>query len=204
MSLVVGLTGSIATGKSTVVEWFKNMDVPVIDADHIAKEIVQPGRPMLARLKEHFGDEIIQEDQSLNRTRLGQIIFNDEASRKALNRLMHPAIIEEITSQSESLKAQGVPLVLIDIPLLYESRLNDLVDRVLVVYTSIPLQLERLMIRDKLSKQEAIKRMEAQLSIEKKKQQADDVIDNSGTIDETIRQCQIMYDKYQSLIENHH
>lgn len=202
MSCVIGLTGSIATGKSTVVDWFKIKQVPVIDADQIAREIVEPGRPMLSRLKETFGEMIIQKDGSLDRALLSQLIFNDETLRQTLDNLMHPAIIEEIITRRDHYIEQGEPVIILDIPLLFEGDLTDLVDRVLVVYTTEAKQLQRLMKRNDLSEQEAKKRIKVQGSIEKKKQLATDVIDNNRSVEETYLQCDALYDNYMSCGEN--
>ena len=196
MSCVVGLTGSIATGKSTVVEWFKTKHVPVIDADQIAREIVEPGKPILMRLKETFGEAIIQTDGSLDRALLGQMIFNDDTLRQKLDDLMHPAIVKEMVARRDKYLNQNEPLIILDIPLLFEGGLTDLVDRIMVVYTTEPVQLERLMNRNKLSKQEATRRIKTQWSIEKKKALAADVIDNNGSIEETYQQCDALYQKY--------
>lgn len=196
MSCVVGLTGSIATGKSTVVEWFKTKHVPIIDADQIAREIVEPGKPMLTRLKKTFGEAIIQKDGSLDRALLGQMIFNDDTLRQKLDDLMHPAIVKEMVARRDKYLNQNEPLIILDIPLLFEGGLTDLVDRVIVVYTTESVQLERLMNRNKLSKQEATQRIKTQWSIEKKKALAADVIDNNGSIEETYQQCDALYQKY--------
>jgi len=196
MSCVVGLTGSIATGKSTVVEWFKTKHVPVIDADQIAREIVEPGKPILMRLKETFGEAIIQTDGSLDRALLGQMIFNDDTLRQKLDDLMHPAIVKEMVARRDKYLNQNEPLIILDVPLLFEGGLTDLVDRVIVVYTTESVQLERLMNRNKLSKQEATQRIKTQWSIEKKKALATDVIDNNGSIEETYQQCDALYQKY--------
>ena len=196
MSCVVGLTGSIATGKSTVVEWFKTKHVPVIDADQIAREIVEPGKPILMRLKETFGEAIIQTDGSLDRALLGQMIFNDDTLRQKLDDLMHPAIVKEMVARRDKYLNQNEPLIILDVPLLFEGGLTDLVDRVIVVYTTESVQLERLMNRNKLSKQEATQRIKTQWSIEKKKALAADVIDNNGSIEETYQQCDALYQKY--------
>jgi dephospho-CoA kinase len=198
MSCVVGLTGSIATGKSTVVEWFKTKHVPVIDADQIAREIVEPGRPILMQLKETFGEEIIQNDGSLDRALLGQMIFNDDTLRQTLDELMHPAIVREMITRRDAYIKQDAPLIILDIPLLFEAGLSDLVDRILVVYTTEAVQRERLMKRNDLSIQEAEARIKAQWSIEKKKQLATDVVDNNGSLAHTYQQCQVLYELYLS------
>lgn len=188
MPLVVGLTGSIATGKSTISKMFSEADVPVIDADAIAREVVEPGEVAYEKIVQHFGEEVISEGGTLNRKRLGSIVFNDESERKALNEIIHPEIRKEMLSRRDQYIREEQPLIIMDIPLLFESGLFDYVDQVLVVYIPEKLQVERLMKRDKSSKEDAQARIDAQISIEEKKDKADAVIDNSGTIEESRRQ----------------
>ncbi|MBR7554252.1 dephospho-CoA kinase [Allobacillus sp. GCM10007491] len=188
MTLVVGLTGSIATGKSTISNMFKVAEIPVIDADAIARDVVEPGEPAFEKIKAHFGDEVIGTDGTLDRKRLGNIVFNDEQKRTELNQIIHPEIRKEMLTQRDKLIKQDVPLVVMDIPLLFESKLFDYVDRTLVVYIPEELQLERLMDRDGSTREEAKSRIDAQISIEKKKNQADAIINNSGTVDESKQQ----------------
>lgn len=182
----IGLTGGISTGKSTVSQILLNKGATVIDADLIAREVVLPGSPVLARIAERFGQQVIADDGSLHRKQLGQIIFNDEQARKALEEIMHPSIRELIrTRMTESELKRPKTLVVVDIPLLYESKLQSMFEEVMVVYVPHELQLKRLMERDKLSEEDAIKRLAAQLPIEEKKLLADIVIDNSGTMAQT-------------------
>ncbi len=188
MPLVVGLTGSIATGKSTISKMFSEADVPVIDADAIAREVVEPGEVAYEKIVQHFGEEVTSEGGTLNRKRLGSIVFNDESERKALNEIIHPEIRKEMLSRRDQYIREEQPLIIMDIPLLFESGLFDYVDQVLVVYIPEKLQVERLMKRDKSSKEDAQARIDAQISIEEKKDKADAVIDNSGTIEESRRQ----------------
>ena len=188
MPLVVGLTGSIATGKSTISKMFSEADVPVIDADAIAREVVEPGEVAYEKIVQHFGEEVISEGGTLNRKRLGSIVFNDESERKALNEIIHPEIRKKMLSRRDQYIREEQPLIIMDIPLLFESGLFDYVDQVLVVYIPEKLQVERLMKRDKSSKEDAQARIDAQISIEEKKDKADAVIDNSGTIEESRRQ----------------
>ena len=188
MPLVVGLTGSIATGKSTISKMFSEADVPVIDADAIAREVVEPGEVAYEKIVQHFGEEVVSEGGTLNRKRLGSIVFNDESERKALNEIIHPEIRKEMLSRRDQYIREEQPLIIMDIPLLFESGLFDYVDQVLVVYIPEKLQVERLMKRDKSSKEDAQARIDAQISIEEKKDKADAVIDNSGTIEESRRQ----------------
>ena len=188
MTLVVGLTGSIATGKSTISNMFKDAGFPVIDADAIAREVVKPGETAFEKIKAHFGDEVIAGDGTLDRKRLGNIVFNDDQKPTELNQIIHPEIRKKMLTQRDDLINKNVPLVVMDIPLLFESRLFDYVDRILVVYIPEKLQLERLMARDGSTKEEAQSRVDAQISVEKKREKADAIINNSGTIEQSKQQ----------------
>lgn len=185
----IGLTGGIACGKSTVASMLVRRGAILIDADQIAREVVLPGSPVLARVAEHFGQAVLLEDGSLNRKRLGEIVFNDPAAREQLNGILHPpirAIMKERMRENETLHPDK--LVVVDVPLLYESKLESMFDEVLVVYVPREVQLKRLMERDRLSLEQAEQRLRAQLPIELKKQRADYVIDNQGSLQETERQ----------------
>jgi dephospho-CoA kinase len=187
--LLVGLTGSIATGKSTVSEMFRRKGAEIIDADQIAREVVEPGTEGLARIVREFGPGMLDEEGKLNRERLGARIFQNPAEREKLNRLLHPLIVDSMRAKTEKIKKEKDPDLLIwDVPLLIEGNLTQWVEAVILVYTPKEIQLERLMKRNALSKEEAEKRILAQMDIEEKKKYADYVIDNRGTLSETERQ----------------
>jgi dephospho-CoA kinase len=185
----MGLTGSIATGKSTVSEMFRRKGAEIIDADQIAREVVEPGTEGLARIVREFGPGMLDEEGKLNRERLGARIFQNPAEREKLNRLLHPLIVDSMRAKTEKIKKEKDPDLLIwDVPLLIEGNLTQWVEAVILVYTPKEIQLERLMKRNALSKEEAEKRILAQMDIEEKKKYADYVIDNRGTLSETERQ----------------
>lgn len=187
--MLVGLTGSIATGKSTVSEMFRRKGAEIIDADHIAREVVEPGTEGLARIVREFGHGMLDEEGKLNRERLGARIFHNPAEREKLNRLLHPLIVDSMRDKTEKIKKEKDPDLLIwDVPLLIEGNLTQWVEAVILVYTPKEIQLERLMKRNALSREEAEKRILAQMDIEEKKKHADYVIDNRGTLSETERQ----------------
>ncbi|WP_054754267.1 dephospho-CoA kinase [Piscibacillus salipiscarius] len=188
MSVIIGLTGSIATGKSTVSKMFKEWEIPVVDADQIARNVVKPGEPAYEKIVEHFGEKVLYENGMLNRKKLGEIVFNDEEERKRLNSFIHPEIRKEMIRQRESHVANGEPAVVLDIPLLFESKLFDYVDKVLVVYVEPEVQLERLMERDESGKEEALSRIQSQISITEKKDRADAIIDNTDSVDHSREQ----------------
>lgn len=186
MAFILGVTGGIATGKSTVVDVFRKAGVPIVDGDLIAREIVEPGQPALKALVAAFGEEILTEDR-LNRKKLGEIVFNDPAKRQLLDRLLDGYLRGAITDQIKE-AAKTAPLVVADIPLLYEADYQQYMDQVAVVYIPKELQLTRLMQRDHLTKDAALQRMKSQLSIEEKRQKADFLFDNQGTREETRQQ----------------
>jgi len=185
----IGLTGGIATGKSTVAASLVRRGARLVDADQIAREVVLPGSPTLAEVALRFGQDILQEDGTLDRKKLGSIVFADSARRKELESILHPAIraiMRERMHQYETETPER--LVVVDIPLLYESGLEHMVSEVMVVYVPRELQLKRLMERDKLNSEQAEIRLNAQMDIESKKMRADHVIDNSGTLEQTEQQ----------------
>lgn len=185
----IGLTGGIATGKSTVSRLLAERGAAIIDADVIAREIMEPGHPVLAAVSERFGPGVLNADGTLNRKKLGEIVFSNPEERKALEALTHPAIRAEMKQRMEELEAADPHrLVVADIALLYESGLDPLYERIMVVYVPREVQLTRLMLRDGLSKEAAEQRINAQMDIEIKKERADILIDNSGGLEETKRQ----------------
>lgn len=187
----IGLTGGIATGKSTVAKLLTERGALLIDLDKIAREVVEPGQPALLAIAERFGQAVLQPDGSLDRKRLGSIVFADSAERKALEAITHPAIravMKERMARGETEEPDR--LVVVDVPLLYESKLESYFHRVMVVYAPREAQLGRLIERDGLSREEAEQRLAAQMDIEEKKRRADVLIDNGGTPEETNRQIE--------------
>lgn len=188
MSYILGLTGSIATGKSTVAKLFLSAGIPVVDADLGARAVVLPGAPGLTDIIKHFGEAYLLPDGTLDRKRLGALIFSDRKKRAELDALLHGRIRQWIQAEKERYINAGHELIVLDIPLLFEGGFQDSCDAVMVVYVPEELQLQRLMSRNHLEEKEAVQRVQSQLSIEKKKKLADFVIDNSGTIEETEKQ----------------
>ena len=181
MSLSIGLTGSIASGKSTVSLMFDDLNIPVVDADKIAREVVEPGERAYLKIVEAFGESILQSDRTLDRPALGAIIFADKSKRELLNSIVHPAVRETMLLQRDSHLKSGAKCVVLDIPLLFESKLTDFVDRTIVVFVDESVQLKRLMDRDNYTKDEAIQRIQSQMPLKDKIKLADAVIDNNGS-----------------------
>ena len=179
MTLVIGLTGGIASGKSTVSQMIKEKGIRVVDADIIAKEAVSKGSAALHQIVQTFGEEVLLPNGELNRQQLGAIIFSDEEKRKKLNAIVHPEVRKEMLEQRDEGVSNQETFVVLDIPLLFESKLEGLVDRIIVVYTTPDLQLSRLMNRNDLSEEEALKRIHSQQPLEEKCQKADRVIENT-------------------------
>ena len=193
--MILGITGSIASGKSLVVRMFEESGAAIVSADQIARDIVTPDSEVLRLLVEHFGQVIIREDGSLDRDRLGRIVFDDGNARAELNRITHPAIAQLALERLRSLAQSGAPLVVYEAPLLFEAKAESRVDRVLVVTVDPETQLQRLMSRDSLSLAEAKQRINAQMTQEEKLARSDYVIDNSGTIEATREQVQQLWDR---------
>lgn len=186
--MIIGLTGSIATGKSTVSRMLREKGYPIIDADEISRQVVEPGSPVLTSITEAFGPDVLLSDGSLNREMLGSLIFNDRENREKLNGIMHPAVRKEMLRQKEEWLENGSNTVIMDIPLLFESKLQSYVDKILVVSATPEIQMERLMVRNGYSADEAEIRINAQLPISEKEKGADAVINNNGTLKETEKQ----------------
>jgi len=191
----IGLTGGIACGKSTVSNMFRERGALIIDADVIAREVVEPGKEAWQKIIECFGREILLENQEIDRAKLGSIVFTDEKARQQLNAIVHPAVRKRMNELALAGEAAGKPLIIFDIPLLFESKLEHLVEKIIVVYCPEEKQLERLMKRNGFSEIEAMNRIKSQISIEEKKKKGDFVIDNSGSIEETEKQVDAIYSR---------
>ncbi len=177
---LVGLTGGIASGKSTFSALLRARGVPVLDADALARAVVAPGAPALARLAEAFGPQALAPDGSLDRRWMGARVFADPGERRRLEAITHPAIREAMAEEIGRLVAAGHSLVVYDVPLLYEVGLEALVESVVVVWTPRAVQLERLVRRDALLPAEAEARLGAQLPLDEKAARADFVVENDG------------------------
>lgn len=195
MTVVLGITGGIATGKSTVSGIFQSHSIPVIDADQIAREIMVPNSLALKQIKTEFGSEVFHSNGELNRQRLAQIIFCSPEKRRKLNQITGPLIRKIIISRREKYLEKKVPLLVLDIPLLYESDYLSYVDLTLVVYVSKEVQLKRLMKRDCITKEEAMQRIASQMPIEKKKKLADIVVNNEYDKAELAKKIKIIISK---------
>ena len=192
---VLGLTGGIGSGKSAVGLIFAQLGADLIEADQLARDVVEPGQPALSESVEAFGPEILRPDGRLNRSKLATIIFADPAARARLNAITHPRINERMDTEVGARKAHPGVLIL-DIPLLYENDRDRTVERVIVVWVDTQTQLRRLQERDGLSEEEARRRVAAQMPLDEKRARADHVIDNTGSLKETRAQVEAIYRQY--------
>lgn len=179
MTYVLGLTGGIATGKSTVAAEFRRHGCPVVDADEVAREIVEPGRPALREIVAAFGEGVLRKDGTLDRKTLGDLVFNDQQQLAKLNAIDHPYLRAAIEDALAAAKATAAKVVVGEIPLLYETHYEGSFDGVAVVTVPPTMQLERLMARDDLTQAQAQARIAAQMPLAEKIARADFIIDNS-------------------------
>lgn len=183
---IIGLTGGIASGKSTVARMIRRKGIPVICADDLARRAVRRGRPALKKIARIFGPGVITRNGELNRPLLGKIVFASSVKRKKLNQIMHPLVVKEM--QKAISKNKKKKLIVLDVPLLFEEKLDRLCDKTVVIYAPATLQKKRLKKRNRLSDREIRNRLKSQMPIEKKKKLADYVIDNSGAMAQTSKQ----------------
>lgn len=194
---LIGLTGGIASGKSTVSAILRELGACVLDADEIAREVVEPGTPALEDISRRFPG-VIGPDGRLDRARLGERIFQDPGERAALNAIVHPRIHRSVLEKTQALAARGVELVIYDAPLLIENRLHEGMDGVILVDAPPELQIARLMARNRLTRPQAEERLAAQLPMAEKRRHATWVIDNSGDQVKTREQVEALWRSIQS------
>jgi dephospho-CoA kinase len=186
---LIGLTGGIACGKSTVSSMFKELGAVVIDADKVARHVVEPGQKALDLIAAQFGGSILNSDGTLNRKALGRVVFKDMDRLKALNSIIHPEIKRVIIEEVDQIKKSNQSnVVIIDAPVLLESGMDEMVDEVWLVYVDPEIQVERLINRDNISLSEACIRIKSQMPVEDKIKKSDRIIDNSKGLEYTMQQ----------------
>ncbi len=200
MTSVVGLTGGIGSGKSTVAGMLEKLGATLIDVDAIVHELQQPGAPLLEEIAAAFGPEVIDAHGALDREALGAIVFRDPEARQTLNRIVHPKLGAEVAPRLARARQAGVPLVVLDIPLLFEGRRAGSggasamhFDVTVVVWVPREIQIERQLLREDYDRDEAERRIDAQMPLDEKLALADLVIDNSGSLADTERQVRELY-----------
>lgn len=190
---VIGLTGGIASGKSTVSNYLMHKGLKIIDADKIAREIVSIGSEGLKAIVDHFGEDMLLEDGNLNRKKLGSIVFSDPEKLKMLNGITHPLINKKIIACFDRFREMGEEVIIFDCPLLFEGGYQKLCDETWLVAVEKDLQIERIILRDSLSKEEALNIINSQMGIEDKKKLADRIIENNTDVLK-------LYDKIESIL----
>ena len=194
----IGLTGSIATGKSTVTNMLKELGAFVIDCDKMARDVVAPGTRGLAKIEAAFGKDAVAADGSMDRVYIGDLVFRNPEMKKRLENILFPLIFEALDEELLRLEREGAtPVVFLDMPLLYEVKYDSYVDEVWLVYVPFEVQLSRLMKRNGYTKEEALLRIHSQISVDKKKSLAQQVIDNSGTLEDTKKQVRSLWERLQ-------
>ncbi|MFJ7727187.1 dephospho-CoA kinase [Neobacillus sp. NPDC097160] len=200
MTLVIGLTGGIASGKSTVSNMFKEMEIKVVDADVEARLAVGKGEPAYNKIIAEFGREILMEDGEIDRPKLGSIIFHQAEKRQLLNEITHPEVRKRMREQVEQAKKNNEAVVVLDIPLLFESKLTFMVDKTILVFVDNETQLQRLIARNNLSVGDAEARIRSQMPLSEKVALADAVIDNNGSQENTMKQLIEVLKKWEIMI----
>jgi len=185
----VGLTGGIASGKTVVRRRLEERGIPTLDADAVVHRLLQSGTDVTRRIAECFGEGVIAPDGSVDRKSLGAIVFSDEEARRKLNAIVHPGVGREIERFFEEREKASDPVAVVDAALMIETGSFRRYDRVVVVHCRPELQLERLMARDGLSREDALRRMSSQMPLEEKRPFADFLVDTSGSIEETLTQA---------------
>jgi dephospho-CoA kinase len=198
--LVVGLTGGIASGKSTVVRMLEEMGARIIDLDDLSRVVVEPGRPALQEIAERFGKGVLRPDGTLDREGLGRIVFGDAEARRALEEIVHPLVWEEHERiLAEVRRWDPHAIVVVDVPLLMELGLQDRWDAVVLVYAPRETQRERLIRRNGFAQEDADTRLRAQMDMEEKRSHAHFVIDNTGDPLETRRQVELLLERLREM-----
>lgn len=198
--LLLGVTGSIGTGKSTVAKMLEELGAPIIDFDVLSRIVVEPGKPAYQDIVSFFGEQVLTEDKTLDREKLREIVFRDMEKRKKLESFTHPRIGETYAEQVDQLsKGKDQVIIQVVIPLLIETHMQAMFDHLLMVYAPEEVQLKRLMARDKISQELAESIIRSQMSVEEKKGYCDLIIDNSGSLEETRRQVEEVWKKLMNI-----
>ena len=201
MTLIIGLTGGIVGGKSTAASMFKDLGAKIVDVDKIGHSVILPHRPAWKKIIRLFGKDFLRNDLTIDRGKLGKIVFTNQILLKKLNEITHPEIIKVIKKEINLAKNKTYnqeKILIIDAALIYEAKMDRLMDKIIVVYINEDVQTKRLIKRNDLSKEEALQRIKSQMPIKEKVKMADYVIDNSNSMDETKKQVEKIWKKLVS------
>lgn len=195
---LIGLTGGIASGKTTVAKMLVHLGAAVVDADALSREVVQPGRDAWKEIVEAFGADVLQPDQTLDRQKLRATIFNNPSARKKLESIIHPRVRALAEERINEHAAAGYEVVVYEVPLLFEGNLHEWLRPVVLVACSVDVQKKRLQQRDRLSVEAAQKHIDAQMSLEEKRRLADYVVENNGDLENLQRQVEAVLNKIKT------
>ncbi|MCD5410515.1 MAG: dephospho-CoA kinase [Clostridiales bacterium] len=198
MKKVIGLTGGIACGKTTVSNILKELGAFIIDADKIAREVVKKGAPALGEIASEFGDSYLLTNGELNRKKMGELVFSDSEALTKLNKITHPQIVRKIQNEIKwSKENSNYRVIIVDAALLIENNLTELVDELWLVTASESIQINRLVKRDNFTETEARLRIDSQMTLEEKKKFADNIIDNSGSLERLNETIKSLWQEYK-------
>ena len=192
---LIGLTGGIASGKSSVAAIFLRLGAAVVDADDLSRQVVQPGEVAWQEIVDAFGAEVLQPDQTIDRQKLRRIIFNNPVARKNLEAIIHPRVRALAEQRIQEYAAAGYEIVVYEVPLLFEVRLHETLRPVILVACDPKTQTERIMRRDRVARADAQKTIAAQMSLEEKRKLADYVIENNGSLEELDQQVRELWER---------
>ncbi|MCX5781225.1 MAG: dephospho-CoA kinase [Elusimicrobia bacterium] len=200
--LIIGLTGGIASGKSTAVKIFGRLGAKIIDSDKISRDIVKPKSKIWKKIIKCLGPDVLGKNKTINRKKLGHLVFNNPSKRRVLEKITHPEIIRQITKRIEKIKDSGNnSIIIVDAPLLFEAKLDKITDKTIVVWCPRKCQVQRLKARNKLNNTEINNRLRSQIPLNRKKRMADFVIDNSGKNKKMIqKQIRILWENLSNRI----
>jgi dephospho-CoA kinase len=198
--ILLGVTGGVASGKTTVVRMLEQLGAPVIDFDLLSRDVVEPGKPAWKEIVAYFGEQVLLEDRTLDRKKLSEVVFRDMEKRKKLEGFIHPRVFEEFIRLVKEVTSKDPNVIIqVDVPLMIEINLQYVFHKVLLVYMPEEMQIERLIKRDRISQEMARNMIRSQLPIEEKKGYADFIVDNSGTLEETRRQVEEIWGKLKEI-----
>jgi dephospho-CoA kinase len=201
--ILLGVTGGVASGKTTVVRMLEELGAPVIDFDLLSRKVVEPGQPAWKEIIAYFGEQVLLEDKTLDRKKLSEVVFRDREKRKKLEEFIHPRVFEEFIKLVKEITSKDPSAIIqVDVPLMIEINLQYVFHKILLVYMPETMQVERLMMRDRISEEMARNMIRSQLSIEEKKGYADFIVDNSGTLENTRKQVQKIWGKLKEIQRN--
>jgi dephospho-CoA kinase len=198
--ILLGVTGGVASGKTTVTSMLEQLGAPLIDFDLLSRWVVEPGKPAWKEIVACFGEQVLLEDGTLDRKKLSEVVFRDREERRKLERFIHPRVFEEFIQLVKEVTSKDPNAIIqVDVPLMIEMNLQYLFHKILLVYMSEEMQVERLIKRDRISEEMARNMIRAQLPIEEKRGYADFIVDNSGTPEETRRQVLKIWEKLKEI-----